>query len=146
MRDTGCDGERAACHPVSRTERDGPARGRWVHSAGVTEVLPDDLDAARAEIEELREENRRLRGLVGPLEQDYEALQRQIDQAADAVREAEAANGELRGEIMDLTVALGQARHNMGSIHRIVYQRTRRLAGRILRPIRRRWNDRKGSS
>lgn len=112
----------------------------------MTEVLPDDLDAARDEIETLRAENRRLRGLVGPLEQDYEALRGQVDQAAAAVREAEAANGELRGEIMELTVALGQARHNMGSIHRIVYQRSRRLAGRLLRPVRRRWNDRKGSS
>lgn len=112
----------------------------------VSEELADDLVTARGEIEGLQAENRRLRELVGPLEQSYEDLRAQVDQAAAAVREAEAANGELRGEIMELTVALGQARHNMGSIHRIVIQRSRRLVGRLLRPIRRRLNDRKGTS
>lgn len=98
----------------------------------------DSLD----ELSQLRAENARLRALVGPVEQSYEELRAELADAAEAVRQAEAANGELRGEILELTVALGQARHNMGKVSRIMVQRSRRVVGRLIRPVRRRLNDR----
>lgn len=98
-------------------------------------------DESRDELFELRAENLRLRQLVGPVEQSYAELRVELAEASDAVRAAETANGELRGEVMELTVALGQARHNMGKISRIITQRSRRVVGRLSRPVRRRYND-----
>lgn len=98
-------------------------------------------DGSPDQLLELREANLRLRQLVGPVEQSYADLRTELAEASEAVKAAEAANGELRGEVMELTVALGQARHNMGKVSRIVRQRSRRVVGRLSRPIRRRFND-----
>lgn len=91
----------------------------------------------------LAAENARLRALVGPDEQSYQDLRDELRDAAEAVRTAQAANGELRGQVMELTVALGQARHNMGKVSRIMVQRSRRVVGRLIRPVRRRLDDRR---
>ncbi len=92
-----------------------------------------DVDVAA-----LLAENARLRRLVGPLEQSYDDLRTELVGASQAVQAAEQANGQLRGEVMELTVALGQARHNIGKVHRIAIQRTRRVVGRVVRPTQRR--------
>jgi hypothetical protein len=90
------------------------------------------------DVEALIEENKRLRRLVGPLEQSYDDLRTELVGASEAVKIAEQANGELRGEIMELTVALGQARHNIGKVHRIVIQRSKHLFGGVIRRTQRR--------
>lgn len=95
-----------------------------------TEVVHDD--------EALIAENKRLRRLVGPLEQSYDDLRTELEMASKAIKIAEQNNGELRGEIMELTVALGQARHNIGKVHRIVIQRARHVVGRAIRGVQRR--------
>ena len=95
-----------------------------------TEVVHD--------VEALIAENKRLRRLVGPLEQSYDDLRTELEAASKAIKIAEQNNGELRGEIMELTVALGQARHNIGKVHRIVIQRARHVVGRTIRGVQRR--------
>ncbi|MDG1265523.1 MAG: hypothetical protein P8O03_04295, partial [Ilumatobacter sp.] len=72
-----------------------------------------DQSAAVDDDEALIAENKRLRLLVGPLEQSYDDLRTELAAASQAIKTAEQNNGELRGEIMELTVALGQARHNI---------------------------------
>lgn len=99
----------------------------------------DDTEMTR-----LREENARLRALVGPLEQSYDDLRAELVDAEAAVRSAEAVNGELRGEILEITYSLDQARHNLGSLRRLLHQRSRRGLAKLTRPLRRRWNDRRG--
>ena len=90
------------------------------------------------DIEALIAENKRLRCLVGPLERSYDDLRTELAAASEAIKTAEQNNGELRGEIMELTVALGQARHNIGKVHRIVIQRARHMVGRVVRRLQRR--------
>ena len=97
-----------------------------------------DQNAVVHDVEALIAENKRLRRLVGPLEQSYDDLRTELVGASEAVKIAEQSNGELRGEIMELTVALGQARHNIGKLHRIVLQRVRHMGGRIVRRVQRR--------
>ena len=92
------------------------------------------------EIESLRRENARLRALVGPLEQSYVDLRRELDEAADAVRAAEVANGELRAWNAELVLDIDRVRHNLGSLRRLLHQRSRRVVGSATRPVRRRWN------
>ena len=97
-----------------------------------------DQSAAVHDNESLIAENKRLRLLVGPLEQSYDDLRTELAAASQAIKTAEQNNGELRGEIMELTVALGQARHNIGKVHRIVIQRARHVVGRTIRGVQRR--------
>ena len=97
-----------------------------------------DQSAAVHDDEALIAENKRLRLLVGPLEQSYDDLRTELAAASEAIKTAEQNNGELRGEIMELTVALGQARHNIGKVHRIVIQRARHMVGRVVRRLQRR--------
>ncbi len=96
-----------------------------------------------SELTRLRAENARLRSLVGPLEQDYADLRSELADAEAAVRAAEAVNGDLRAEMLEVTYALDQARHNLGSLRRLLHQRSRRLAAKLTRPVRRQWNDRR---
>ena len=98
---------------------------------------PVDVDD---EIESLRSENARLRALVGPLEQSYVDLRRELDDAAAAVRAAEVANGELRAWNAELVLDIDRVRHNLGSLRRLLHQRSRRVVGAATRPVRRRWN------
>ena len=97
-----------------------------------------DQSAAVDDDEALIAENKRLRLLVGPLEQSYDDLRTELAAASEAIKAAEQNNGELRGEIMELTVALGQARHNIGKVHRIVIQRATHVVGRAIRGVQRR--------
>ena len=101
--------------------------------------MPDvDQTEVVHDVKALSAENKRLRRLVGPLEQSYDDLRTELVGASEAVKIAEQANGELRGEVMELTVALGQARHNIGKVHRIVIQRARHMVGRVVRRVQRR--------
>ena len=97
-----------------------------------------DQDPVVHDVEALIAENKRLRRLVGPLEQSYDDLRTELVGASEAAKIAEQTNGELRGEVMELTVALGQARHNIGKVHRIVIQRARHVVGRTVRGVQRR--------
>lgn len=54
----------------------------------------------------------RLRALVGPSEESYEALRVDRDQARAAAKEALAETGELRGRIEEMSVQLSRARQD----------------------------------
>lgn len=84
----------------------------------------DELAAAQAEIA-------RLRRLVGPHEHTYDDLVAEVAAAEQAVRAAEAANGQLRAEITELRLDLRRARQDQ-------YQLWRLLARprRVLRALR----------
>ena len=107
-------------------------------------MIEQPTPSADAQIAELRAENERLRRLVGPMEQSYDDLRSELEAAREAVKTAEAVNGELRGEILEITYSLDQVRHNLGSMRRLVHQRSRRVVARLTRPARRRWNDLRG--
>ncbi|WP_420450867.1 hypothetical protein [Ilumatobacter sp.] len=90
----------------------------------MTAVPPEVSDLSRAE---LVAEVRRLRGLVGPSERSYAARVDEVRHASDAVRAAEAANGELRGEMARMESDLGRLRASQGRIHRLIVHRLRTL-------------------
>jgi predicted nucleic acid-binding Zn-ribbon protein len=101
--------------------------------------MPDvDQTEVVHDVKALSAENKRLRRLVGPLEQSYDDLRTELEAASKAIKIAEQNNGELRGEIMELTVALAKARHNIGKVHRIVIQRATHVVGRAIRGVQRR--------
>jgi hypothetical protein len=54
----------------------------------------------------------RLRSLVGPSEDSYEALRRDVAGAQQTAREALAETGQLRGQIVELGVQLSRARQD----------------------------------
>lgn len=89
----------------------------------------DDPAAMQAEIE-------RLRDLVGPSEQSYEALRLELFAARDAVRGAEAEVGTLKGTIAELEVALVRARQDQDHFQRILFDTLRAGRRRVGRAIR----------
>lgn len=92
----------------------------------------DELTALRAEVERLRE-------LVGPSEQTYQDLRRDLLAARDVAKGAEAAAGVLRGQIAELHVELARARQDQDHLQRIVGSRLRLGAGRFSRSLRARF-------
>ncbi len=91
---------------------------------------------AEAEVAALRAEVERLHGLVGPSERSYEELRGDLLAARDAAKEAEAAAGEVRGELAEVYVALDRARqieaalrHTPGPVHRIARRARRKVDG-----------------
>jgi len=89
-----------------------------------------DLVDSNAEID-------RLRSLVGPNESDYAALRSEIAAASRAVRAAEAANGELRGQVTRLEFELERARQDQVYVRRLIVHPAVVVRNRI-RSIRRR--------
>jgi hypothetical protein len=92
-------------------------------------VPPDEVVA-------LREENARLRALVGPTEQSYVDLRQDLLAARDVARGAEATAGALRGQLAELHVELARARQDQEHLHRALAAGTRMLAGRLSRSLR----------
>lgn len=89
----------------------------------------DDPAALRAEIDRLRE-------LVGPSEQSYVDLRRELLAARDAVQGAEAALGVHRGRVVELEAGLARAQQDQEHFQQIVYNTLRsgrRRVGRALR-------------
>lgn len=79
---------------------------------------------------ELAHEVVRLRRLVGPLEPSYIERIDELAQASGAVRRAEEANGELRGQIAQMERNVGRLLESQGRIHRLVIHRLRNT-GRV---------------
>ena len=95
---------------------------------------PDDVDPAADPADDLAAnlaraegEIARLRRLVGPHEHDYDDLKAEIVAAEQAVRTAEAANGELRAEITELRVDLRRARQDQYHLWKLVARPQRLL-------------------
>ncbi|MAT07117.1 MAG: hypothetical protein CL424_18950 [Acidimicrobiaceae bacterium] len=89
--------------------------------SGADPVDPaSELAAAQAEIA-------RLRRLVGPHEHAYDDLKVELHAAEQAVRDAEAANGELRAEITELRVDLRRARQDQYHLWKLVARPQRLL-------------------
>lgn len=89
----------------------------------------DDTDALRAEVD-------RLRDLVGPSEQSYVDLRRELLAAQDAVRGAQAEVGNLKGHVTELYVELERARQDQDHFQRIVLDTFRAGRQRVGRAIR----------
>jgi hypothetical protein len=87
--------------------------------------------------EELRAEVDRLRGLVGPTEASYADLRRELATASDLVRAAEAANGSLRGRVVELEFELARALGRQERFVPLVLGRVRTRLGRVVRIVRR---------
>lgn len=95
-----------------------------------------ELTALRAEVE-------RLRRLVGPSERAYDELREDLLAAREAAKQAEAAAGEVRGELAEVYVALDRARQIEAVMQRTIVgrlyrgtARLRRAAGRARRAVR----------
>jgi len=102
----------------------------------MSEGLADEVDALRRRVDELTAEVDRLRDLVGPSEQSYLDLRRDLLAASDAVRGAQAAEGVQRGRVIELEVELARARQDQDHFQRVVVQQVqagRRRVGRALR-------------
>ena len=95
-------------------------------------VAPNDSP----EIAELRAEVERLRVLVGPSEQSYDDLRRDVLAARDAARGAEAAAGVMRGQVAELHAELARARQDQDHFQRLVTNRFRSTVGRVGRAVR----------
>ncbi len=88
-------------------------------------------------MDDVVDELERLRALVGPSETSYSALREDRDQAVQLAKEAMAETGELRGQIVDLSVQLSRARQDqeydqvsaaMNPVERVLYRARRRWA------------------
>jgi hypothetical protein len=90
---------------------------------------------ADADVASLRAELARLRRLVGPSEQSYDDLRADVLAARDAVRLAEAAAGELRGELTEVYVALARARQIETALRHTFLGRVYRIVGRARREL-----------
>lgn len=92
----------------------------------------DDVAALRAEVE-------RLRQLVGPSEQSYDDLCQDLLAARDVAKGAEAAAGVLRGQVVELHVALARARQDQDHFQRMLAIRLQLTADRVSRSVRSRF-------
>ncbi len=90
---------------------------------------------AEAEVAALRAEVERLQRLVGPSERSYEELRGDLLAARDAAKEAEAAAGEVRGELTEVYVALARARQIETAVRHTIPGRVYRIAGRARREV-----------
>jgi hypothetical protein len=88
---------------------------------------------ADAEVAALRAEVERLRCLVGPSEQSYDEMRVDLLAARDAAKEAEAAAGEVRGELTEVYVALARARQIEAALRHTFPGRVYRVVGRARR-------------
>lgn len=95
-------------------------------SASETDTDPAQL---RAELDRLRE-------LVGPSEESYTDLRHELLAARDAARGAQATAGTLRGQLVELEVALGRARQDQEHFHKTVFSAIRFGRRRIGRAVR----------
>jgi hypothetical protein len=98
-----------------------------------------DVDS---EVALMRAEIERLRRLVGPSEQSYADLRDELLAARDAAKSAEAAAGELRGELTEVYVELARARQIEAVLRKTFSGRVflaarwlRRFAGRVRRRL-----------
>lgn len=89
----------------------------------------DDAAALRAEVD-------RLRDLVGPSEESYTDLRREVLAAQDAVRGAQAEVGNLKGHIAELEVALVRAQQDQEHFQRVLYDNLRSGRRRLGRAVR----------
>ena len=89
---------------------------------------------AEADVEVLRAEVERLRQLVGPSELAYEDLGVELRAAREAAKQAELAAGQLRGELIEVHVALGQGGQFEAMLRKLVPVRpaSRRRPGSTL--------------
>ena len=97
----------------------------------------DHTDAATAAPDDRRSELDRLRELVGPDEQSYADLRDELAHARDAVRDAEAEAGRLRGMITEMRLELHRARQDQFHLQRVALRPVSGVIGR-LRRLRRR--------
>lgn len=74
----------------------------------------------------------RLRMLVGPNEHSYDDLLTELAAAEQAMRDAEAANGVLRAQIVELTTSLQRAQQDQYHVLGLL-ARPRRLLNAIVR-------------
>jgi hypothetical protein len=88
---------------------------------------------ADAEVAALRAEVERLRRLVGPSELSYDELRVDVLAARDAAKQAEAAAGEVRGELTEVYVALARARQIEAALRHTFPGRVYRIVGRARR-------------
>ncbi|MCB0965422.1 MAG: hypothetical protein KDB37_01190 [Ilumatobacter sp.] len=86
----------------------------------------DDVDRASA-LAAADDEIARLRRLVGPHEHSYDDLRSEVAAAQQAVRDAEAANGQLRAEITELRIELRRARQDQYHLWKLVARPQRLL-------------------
>lgn len=87
-------------------------------------------------VPELRAEVDRLRRLVGPSEQSYADLQRDLLAARDVARGAEATAGSLRGQLAQLHCELVRARQDQDHLRRAIAGSTRLIPTRLARSLR----------
>ncbi len=92
--------------------------------------------SSNAEIAALREEIAALRALVGPSDDDYRKLQRDVLNARDAAKGAEAELGTLRGTIVEMTAQLARARQDQDAAQRGVLLARRKALGVVARARR----------
>lgn len=95
-----------------------------------SDAVDDVTDDVTAELE-------RLRALVGPNEQSYDDLRAELARASDAVKEAEAEAGRLRGTITAMQLELHRARQDQFHLQRVALRPVSALVAR-LRRLRRR--------
>ena len=91
-------------------------------------AMSADADADAA----LSSEIDRLRWLVGPNEQSYRDLRAELQAAEQAVRDAEAATGVLRGELTEARIALRRAQQDQYHVLGLL-ARPKRLLNAIVR-------------
>jgi hypothetical protein len=92
----------------------------------------DDLESLTVEVD-------RLRCLVGPSEQSYVDLRRELLVARDAVQEADAVLGGLRGRAAELEVGLVRAQQDQEHFKQILYKSLRSGRRRVAQAIRSRF-------
>lgn len=90
-------------------------------------------DAADDVAEDGPSELARMRALVGPNEQSYEDLSRELAQASDAVKEAEAEAGRLRGRITEMQLELHRARQDQFHLQRVALRPAAAIVARLRR-------------
>ena len=88
---------------------------------------------AEADGEALRAEVERLRQLVGPSELGYDDLGAELRAAREAAKQAELAAGQLRGELIEVHVALARAGQFEAMLRKLVPLRLHRVAARARR-------------
>lgn len=99
--------------------------------------MPSDGDrtdaATDAATADLRADVDRLRAMIGPDEQLYDDLRDELARARDAVRDAEAEAGRLRGTITEMRLDLHRARQDQFHLQRVALRPVSGLVGRLRR-------------
>ena len=94
--------------------------------------MPTERPSLDAEAD-LRREIDRLRELVGPDEFSYDDLGVELANARNAVREAEAEAGRLRGAITELRVDLHRAQQDQYHVRRLIVRPVQAVVARLRR-------------